>query len=206
MEFFFHILWSSLAFMQLHADYCSGYTTLRRRTLHLLSHFVEKAFCRSVILSKVHFVETGFRRILSTKYSMLTWPPYCTCWFYDYVSCNREATDTRDYWFEVDCRFYKGAREWDERVKQSFIENSVCVYSNSRNDVPWVAQRYETIAAHTRRRLSVLVVFVVFCVHVHSFAGLIRRTPPPTLSDTVITQRHSDTTVFQLRAHWVRIS
>ena len=49
----------------------AGYTTLR-----LLSHFVEKAFCRSVILSKVHFVETGFRRILSMKYSMLTWPPY----------------------------------------------------------------------------------------------------------------------------------
>ena len=42
----------------------------------------------------------------------------------------------------------------------------VCVYSNSRNDVPQVAQRYGTIAAHTRRRASVLVVFVVFCVHV----------------------------------------
>ena len=42
-----------------------------------------------------------------------------------------------------------------------------CVYSNSRNDVPRVAQRYGTIAAHTRRRASVLVVFVVFCVHTH---------------------------------------
>ena len=40
----------------------------------------------------------------------------------------------------------------------------------------------------------------------HSFAGLIRRTPPPTFSDTAITDRHSDTTIFQLRAHWVRIS
>ena len=49
------------------------------------------------------------------------------------------------------------------------------MYSNSRNDVPRVAQRYGTIAAHTRRRASVLVVFVVFCVHMHSFAGLIRR-------------------------------
>ena len=38
----------------------------------------------------------------------------------------------------------------------------VCVYSNSRNDVPRVAQRYGTIAAHTRRRAFVLVVFVVF--------------------------------------------
>ena len=65
----------------------------------------------------------------------------------------------------------------------------VCVYSNSRNDVPRVAQRYETIAAHTRRRASVLVVFVVFCVHMHSFAGLISRTPPPTFSDTAITDR-----------------
>ena len=69
-----------------------------------------------------------------------------------------------------------------------------CVYSNSRNDVPRVAQRYGTITAHTRRRASVLVVFVVFCVHKHSFAGLIRRTPPPTFSDTAITDRHSDTT------------
>ena len=62
----------------------------------------------------------------------------------------------------------------------------VCVYSNSRNDVPRVAQRYGTIAAHTRRRASVLVVFVVFCMHMHSFAGLIRRSvtlqsPTPTL-------------------------
>ena len=63
----------------------------------------------------------------------------------------------------------------------------MCVYSSSRNDVPRVAQRNGTIAAHTRRRASVLVVFVVFCVHMYSFAGLIRRTPPPTFSDTVIT-------------------
>ena len=82
----------------------------------------------------------------------------------------------------------------------------VCVYSNSRNDVPRVAQRYGSIAAHTRRRASVRVVFVVFCVHMHSFAGLIRRTPPPTFSDTAITDRHSDTTIFQLKAQWVRIS
>ena len=64
-----------------------------------------------------------------------------------------------------------------------------CVYSNSRNDVPRVVQRYGTIAAHTRRRASVLVVFVMY-----SFAGLIRRTPPPTFSDTAITDRHPDTT------------
>ena len=80
------------------------------------------------------------------------------------------------------------------------------MYSNSRNDVPRVAQRYGTIGAHTRRRAPVLVVFVVFCIHMYSFAGLIRRTPPPTFSDTAIIDRHSDTTIFQLRAHWVRIS
>ena len=82
----------------------------------------------------------------------------------------------------------------------------VCVCSNSRNGVPRVAQRCGTIAAHTRRHASVLVVFAVFCVHMHSFAGLIRRTPPSTFSDTAITDRHSDTTIFQLRVHWVRIS
>ena len=82
----------------------------------------------------------------------------------------------------------------------------VCVYSNSLNDVPRVAQRYGTIAAHTRRRAPVLIVFVVFCVHMQNFAGLIRRTPPLTFSDTAITDRHSDTTIFQLKAHWVRIS
>ena len=76
-----------------------------------------------------------------------------------------------------------------------FICVCVCAYSNSRNDVPRVAQRYGTIAAHTQRRASVLVVFVVFCVHMYSFAGLIRRTSPPTFSDTAITDRHSDTTI-----------
>ena len=40
----------------------------------------------------------------------------------------------------------------------------------------------------------------------YSFAGLIRRTPPPTFSDTAITEHHSDTTIYQLRAYWVGIS
>ena len=97
---------------------------------------------------------------------------------------------------------------WKNILQASKITEAFrfCVYSNSRNDVPRVAQRYVTIAAHTRRRASVLVVLVVFCVDMYSFAGLIRRTPPPTFSDTAITDRHSDTTIFQLRAHWVRIS
>ena len=46
---------------------------------------------------------------------------------------------------------------------------------------------------------SVLRAHVQFC-------RLKRRTPLPTFSDTAITDRHSDTTFFQLRAHWVRIS
>ena len=37
---------------------------------------------------------------------------------------------------------------------------------------------------------------VVFYEHMYSFAGLIRRTPPPTSSDTAITDRHSDTTFY----------
>ena len=47
----------------------------------------------------------------------------------------------------------------------------VCVCSDSRNDVPRVAQQYGTIAAHIRRRSSVLVVFVVFHVLMYKFAG-----------------------------------
>ena len=101
---------------------------------------------------------------------------------------------------------HKEEVQWTTTSNHDLSTVCVCVYSDSRNDVPRVAQRYGTIAAHTRRRASVLVVFVVFCVHMHSFAGLIRRTPPPTFSDTAITDRHSDTTIFQLRAHWVRIS
>ena len=80
-------------------------------------------------------------------------------------------------WYNVICN-----RNPDFFLKNSELSMCVCVCSNSRNDVPRVAQRYGTIAAHTRRRASVLVVFVVFCVHMHSFAGLIRRTQPPTFS------------------------
>ena len=80
------------------------------------------------------------------------------------------------------------------------------VYFNARNDFPRVARGYGTIAAHIRRRVSVLVVFVVFCMQMYSFAGLIRRMPSPTFNDTAFADCHSDTTIFQLRAHWVRIS
>ena len=42
-------------------------------------------------------------------------------------------------------------------VKNTLLTKRVmCVNSNSRNDVPRVAQRYGAIAAYTRRRASVL--------------------------------------------------
>ena len=46
-------------------------------------------------------------------------------------------------------------------IRWSFFlpKQCVSVCSNSRNDVPPVAQRYRTIAAHTRCHVSVLVVF-----------------------------------------------
>ena len=54
--------------------------------------------------------------------------------------------------------------------------------------------------------------FVEFCVHMHSFAVFIRRTPPPTFSDTAITDHHSDTTSFPAQSslgtdilvYWIR--
>ena len=49
-----------------------------------------------------------------------------------------------------------------------------------------MVQRYGTIAAHTGRRASVLHVSVVFCMHMHSFAGLIRQTPLLTFTATLI--------------------
>ena len=62
------------------------------------------------------------------------------------------------------------------------------------------------MAAHTLRRASVLVVSVVF-LHAHvQFCRFDKADAPPTFSDTAITDRHSDTTIFQLRAHWLRIS
>ena len=47
----------------------------------------------------------------------------------------------------------------------------VCVYSNSCNDVPRVAQGYGPITAHTRCCASVLVVFVVFLHAPAQFCG-----------------------------------
>ena len=91
---------------------CIGYTTLRRTTLRLLSHFVEKAFCRSVILSNVHFVETGFRRIFSTKYScspdghIVSADPVTM-----YHVIVRLRTLAKITGLKLTISFYKGARE-----------------------------------------------------------------------------------------------
>ena len=47
-----------------------------------------------------------------------------------------------------------------------FMLVCMCMLSSSRNDVPRVAQRYGTMAAHTRRCVSVLVMFEV-CLRGH---------------------------------------
>ena len=69
-----------------------------------------------------------------------------------------------------------------------------------------VTQWYRSMATHTRHHASVLIGCVVFFACACSFASLIMWMPPLTFSDTAITNRHSNTTIFQLRAHWVRIS
>ena len=54
--------------------------------------------------------------MVSNQYNRIPHPPL--------KPKGKKATDAgEDYWSEADCRFYKGAREWDERVKQWFIEN-----------------------------------------------------------------------------------
>ena len=82
----------------------------------------------------------------------------------------------------------------------------MCVCSDSRNDVPRVAQRCGTIAAHTRRRLYVLVVFVVFCVHMYRFASFNNADATATFRDTAIIDPHSDTSVFlgaDILVYWI---
>ena len=95
------------------------------------------------------------------------------------------------------------ASSWRNKCLKS-IERLHVVFSERRSPKllsgtePWP----RTSGACVRSRY----VCSVFTCTWFSFAGLIRRTPPPTFSDTVITDRHSDTTIFQLRAHWVRKS
>ena len=79
------------------------------------------------------------------------------------VGISRSASETDD-------RFYLSGGECTCFTNFNIQNLILSVHSNSRNDVPRVAQRYGTIAAHTRRRASVRVVFVVLCVHMYSFA------------------------------------
>ena len=73
------------------------------------------------------------------------------------------SLDLRYLHFFVSADITVGHRCPTLHIKGAAVKGSQSrVYSNSRNDVPRVAQRYGTIAAHTRRRASVLVVFVVF--------------------------------------------
>ena len=75
----------------------------------------------------------------------------------------------------------------------------VCVYSNSRYDSVVRNHCRTHPAPCVRPRCSVL--------HAHAqFCRFDKADATPTFSDTAITDRHSDTTIFQLRAHWVRIS
>ena len=75
----------------------------------------------------------------------------------------------------------------------------VCVFQLVTTFPEWLSSTEPL--SHTPGAVHPSLLFVVFCVHMYSFAGLIRRTPPLTFSDTAITDCHSDTTIFQLRAH-----
>ena len=81
----------------------------------------------------------------------------------------------------------------------------MCVYSSSRNNV---SPSGSAVRNHCRTHSAPYVRPLVCSVlRAHAqFASLIRWTPPPTFIDTAITDRHSDTTIFQLRAHWVQTS
>ena len=104
-EFFYGVFKEGLNTQQ------NGYMTLRRTTLRLLNHFVEKTFSRIVILSNVHFVDRVFRRILSTKYSMLTLPHILSADHFVRLRTLAEITNLK-----LTAVFYKGAHGGDERV------------------------------------------------------------------------------------------
>ena len=83
-----------------------------------------------------------------------------------------------------------------------FVCVCVCVCSNSRNDVPRVAQQYGTIAAHTRRRASVRSVL-------RTYVQFYRFDKADATADVQGHCNHRPPLLyhyFQLRAHWVRIS
>ena len=73
--------------------------------------------------------------------------------------------------------------------------------SNSRSDIRRVAQRYGTMAAHTQRRASVLVMFIVYLLAHVQFCRFDKADATPTFSDTVVSDRHSDTIIFCSSEH-----
>ena len=82
----------------------------------------------------------------------------------------------------------------------------VLLLSNSRSEVPRVGPWYGTMAAQTRHRESVLIMFVVYLrAHVQFCRFDNRQTPQPMFSDTAFTDRHSDTTIFSSEHTWCGI-
>ena len=95
----------------------------------------------------------------------------------------------------------RGANCFLKSTPHSHAHSNLFFESNSRNEVPRVAQLYETKVACTRCRAFVLVVFVVFK---RVRARFCRFDKADATADTAITDRHSDINIFQPRARWVR--
>ena len=102
-------------------------------------------------------------------------------------------------------------------LKSNGGAKSSCLHISTKNndchsfnpisqDVPKCISGTELGSSTPGHRASSRVEFVEFLRAHVQFCWLIRRTSQPTFSDFAITDRHSDTTFFQLGAHWVQIS
>ena len=99
------------------------------------------------------------------------------------------------------CQFLR--HSWKEAWRHRLQHNSVCAYGGC------IAQL--SVGAEAPVACVCIPILVTTfpkwlsetetLPHMYSFAGLIRRTPAQTFNDTAITDRRSDTTIFQLRAH-----
>ena len=146
--------------------------------------------------------------------------------------CNKTApfhiTLGRDLCCHQNADFEIPVKVWDKTIENDYYDWDIQINTMNLDD-PWSSWRlqemshknlmkyitfYQNFEISLKWMKNMLIYSIHFsktsrkccvcsvCVHMHSFAGLIRRT----FSDTAITDRHSDTTNFQLRAHWVRIS
>ena len=73
---------------------------------------------------------------------------------------------------------------------------SICVVTD---DIGWSVSSMGAFCCRNDVPGTCFFYLFFFFVRAHvqySFVGLIMRTPPPTFSDTAITDRHSDTTIF----------